>query len=236
MGCWNETCMMTHLPIFYGEPAAVVLIAERPAPGSMVYADGTFAPVSLPILGNYDDYGRLEDIEYDDKALMLLAETPFISMEEHGNKPGKPIDLSGLQTESDWEDTIIGLIEKAGHNGLAIQFKNDLQPVYPAFFRRDFFDRAVSCMSPMLPIGFAKDVSYRVRSMENLRPALRSGRVTETDMHPLAALNEYLDAMRIPWHVTCGSGSQSGIDQDFQTEFYNELHAAAMQMHTRYDD
>lgn len=54
MGCWNETCMLTQLPIHCGEPVYGFL-------GLMIRSE--FIPIPIPIQGNYDDYGGIQDIK-----------------------------------------------------------------------------------------------------------------------------------------------------------------------------
>lgn len=59
MGCWKETCMVTQYPITAGDPVVGFILKESD------YVSGVYRPVSLPIFGNYDDYGNIEDIEED---------------------------------------------------------------------------------------------------------------------------------------------------------------------------
>lgn len=64
MGSWDETCGLTGLPIRAGERVYFQLVAEnwcRSVPPTG--ADGYYCPVLYPLLGVYDDYGRIRDIE-----------------------------------------------------------------------------------------------------------------------------------------------------------------------------
>ena len=64
MGCWNETCMVTHLPIFAGDRVVSMIVARTQEEyGMMCYSDSLFQPVGLPFAGEYDDYGSVENIE-----------------------------------------------------------------------------------------------------------------------------------------------------------------------------
>lgn len=65
MGCWNETCSLTNLPICWGEPTVAILLEQTPHvshQNGIVYPDDIFRPVGLPLCGKYDDYGNLEDV------------------------------------------------------------------------------------------------------------------------------------------------------------------------------
>ena len=64
MGCWNETCLMSNMPIRRGDK--VVLLVLRPQlhryaeEGNQSRPDAFFIPVGFPIVGTYDDYGSID--------------------------------------------------------------------------------------------------------------------------------------------------------------------------------
>jgi hypothetical protein len=58
VGCWVETCMVTGLPINYGAPVVGFLLGMNPR-GMGLPARELGEPLSLPLEGNYDDYGGL---------------------------------------------------------------------------------------------------------------------------------------------------------------------------------
>lgn len=68
MGSYNQTCGLTQLPISSGQKV-VAFILEKTY--EMDHATGTsyptdlWAPFSLPLYGEYDDYGSLEGIDSD---------------------------------------------------------------------------------------------------------------------------------------------------------------------------
>lgn len=66
MGCWNETCSLTNLPICWGEPTVAILLERNPHfshNDGTIYPDDIFRPVGLPLYGKYDDYGNLEEVK-----------------------------------------------------------------------------------------------------------------------------------------------------------------------------
>jgi hypothetical protein len=77
MGCWNETCGLTQMPICGGDPVRMFLIVENAYPrGSrdvcISYGTELWRPFGLPLKGTYDEYGRLENIEEDCMSNFLL--------------------------------------------------------------------------------------------------------------------------------------------------------------------
>lgn len=74
MGCWNESCMLTHLPIYSGERTYAVVLLEHPLYGnSPCYACHNYTPLFI-FEGTYNDYGSLENLsELDVEVLDVLA-------------------------------------------------------------------------------------------------------------------------------------------------------------------
>lgn len=67
MGCFNTTGSISKMPIEYGDKVfAMLVIRDTSVGGSSDFAPGHFiTPITLPIFGIYDDYGKLTDIERD---------------------------------------------------------------------------------------------------------------------------------------------------------------------------
>ena len=72
MGCWNGTCMISHLPIIVGEKIKLVFLHDGfdlddgiLNQSAYVYSGGLLSPALLPLEGEYDDYGNIEDIVED---------------------------------------------------------------------------------------------------------------------------------------------------------------------------
>ena len=63
MGCWNETCYMSNLPIRWGNKVAFFVLAPSSNQRLMetCYPEDNFVPLCFPIIGEYDDYGRIEN-------------------------------------------------------------------------------------------------------------------------------------------------------------------------------
>lgn len=63
MGCWNKTCALSNLPIFYGERTYVFVLEESGSydRGRAVYPNYLYNPILLPFESTYNDYGAGED-------------------------------------------------------------------------------------------------------------------------------------------------------------------------------
>ena len=71
MGSWNETCALSHLPIHAGDQVMWLMLtegryihdSEYGGRTAGFYPDTFWVPRNLPLIGTYDDYGRIEDEE-----------------------------------------------------------------------------------------------------------------------------------------------------------------------------
>ena len=65
MGCFNASCNISGLPIKYGDKCYLILLKENNLSysNSLCYAHDLFRPMALPVLGEYDDYGFISNIQ-----------------------------------------------------------------------------------------------------------------------------------------------------------------------------
>jgi len=84
MGCWNETCGITQMPIEGGDKVRMFLIVECEYGRDDVchsYTTDVWKPFGLPLKGTYDEYGRIENIEEDALSNLLLESLKEIIVE-----------------------------------------------------------------------------------------------------------------------------------------------------------
>ena len=86
MGCWNETCGLTQMPIEGGDPVRLFLLVQDSHPRTkedcmMHYSTDMWRPFGLPLKGTYDEYGRIENIEEDVLSDFLLESLKEIIVE-----------------------------------------------------------------------------------------------------------------------------------------------------------
>ena len=61
MGCWNETCMLSHLPITINDEIKVIILMKRhnePCAENIYFDDG-YTPITFPFDALYDEYGGI---------------------------------------------------------------------------------------------------------------------------------------------------------------------------------
>lgn len=81
MGCFNVVCSVSNLSLNYGTkvaflpllPNAYGKVHQIKPSSSLIYPNCYFNPFSLPIFGEYNDYGSLENIEEDDNTKAIEA-------------------------------------------------------------------------------------------------------------------------------------------------------------------
>lgn len=68
MGCWNATCNISNMPIFAGDKVIFIPLMKvhDGAVFNTCYPTDNFIPLGFPLVGYYNDYGGLEDIEISD--------------------------------------------------------------------------------------------------------------------------------------------------------------------------
>lgn len=111
MGCWNETCGITQMPICGGDKVRMFLIVANDYEGyddCHSYTTDLWRPFGLPLKGTYDEYGRIEDIEEDAMSDLLLESIKEIVVEVP-NRMGEVFK----REELDWP-TVIDFITDEG--------------------------------------------------------------------------------------------------------------------------
>lgn len=132
MGCWNETCMVSNLPILDGDKVVMILLIP-----SHSFIDGTgytnkdlFKPCSMPIFGDYDNYGSVTNItnaNYTLEYLKDLNKRGFLNIEN---------DFTDL--ESLLGNEMIGA--KYSPSGFNPYHKEHKLVISRAFIKREFYD------------------------------------------------------------------------------------------------
>jgi hypothetical protein len=80
MGCWNETCGISQLPILGGDKVKLVVLVGGNSDfilgSGTSYINEIWSPISIPISGEYNEYGSLtEDSIVEDEASAMLFDS-----------------------------------------------------------------------------------------------------------------------------------------------------------------
>lgn len=259
MGCWNETCFLTRLPILEGDPVKLLFIAEAGGGRNTVHPDGFWKPIALPFRGHYDGYGRIEDVRHDDTALGMLRAAELGARDRDAEDPEEkdpvPMDLSGLSGDG-WEKALQEIIEKACRcelEGRVRRFARtgkawaQVMPVMAHEWAWDHITNAV----PVANQGWIGSITFRLSVDGPLRDALlrldpvwgKDGalfnnvpEIRKGDALEIAGLLSGMEHMRIGLCPACGSGSQDIIAEKYQVEFYKQMFLRAAAMAHRYDE
>lgn len=106
MGCWNGTCALSNLPIFYKDPVRVVLLRQQlhaVAAESFCTPDHLWEPLGVPLRGLYDDYGAVTKADTSGLGALFLKEDlqPYVQIVSDEFK-GFVVDREALFA-GDWE-------------------------------------------------------------------------------------------------------------------------------------
>lgn len=81
MGCWRATCGLSNLPIHENDEVVAFLLKEKSLSelrgGQFHAVDDLYIPISAPIIGKYDGYGSIKDIDEKYSDLILKQVRSF---------------------------------------------------------------------------------------------------------------------------------------------------------------
>lgn len=228
MGYWNETCMLTNLPIHDDEPVVAFLIAARPSPEFRTEPDDVYAPVSPPIRGRYDDYGGLEEVESEDAVLRALLpggedESPWLFRTRAGFARPRLTSLStALQLAAS------GQLYVGGETRDPLR-RPARRPARLVMLRREFFDMAVAWGAE----GIRDPRFAAQRALEPLGDAVARGLVPDEELRALGALVAFMRHHRKSFFPTTGAGSQADVEDRDDIRFHRAVLDAAEAMRGR---
>ena len=202
MGCWNETCGLTNLPIFYGEKTCAVIIEElRPYNKSCLSAEN-WCPIGPAIWGNYSGYGYIEDIPDEEEVKNFYRQV----MEKNG---AKFVDKSMNACTFDHLDIFFRYVQEGEiyciHDGTI----HHLQVV---LFSKDAVERAKKNPDLMFYKTMKPEdifCTYGMRS-KLLRTFYNAG----ADLTDVVTIDLALRKLRRNWCPTSGCGSQNSIETE----------------------
>lgn len=229
MGTWNETCMLSHLPILEGEEVGGVLLAQKNNSKRTSYPDEIWQPISPVIMGEYDGYGRVasiqerSDLEVCYRNMGKIGQIKFFA---EGNEI--PTEILTLKS----------LIEYAEHDSLSVQYftptyqrirrvtlvliRSDiLQYVYEA--QSGAFRKFVEFCDQGLPIEDPRSG----RPVHNILKWLHENKICVAD---IKALDSFMLWMRMQWGPTSGAGSQLAVEEEWQSKYYHLVAETADRM------
>lgn len=149
MGCWNETCAVTHLPITMMEPMMVIPLIGSGMSTKVTQHDTVFEPLSFPFRSTYNDYGGIESIDKSDELILKKQLIRHGIMEQH-------------EIEHKWpEKGMVGYINELIYQGFEITGTGE----YPdnvdfMFVREDVYKMLIREMGGRRPYKNKKTIEY----------------------------------------------------------------------------
>jgi hypothetical protein len=126
MGCWNGTCLISNLPIYAGDEV-VFFVLKRKCGAELddvehghCYADALYEPLLYPIVGDYDDYGCIENVRED----FSLIEKYFENIEVDKKEWEKDDDVFRNIERGNYKEHTFALIHKDVYNILVGHLSN----------------------------------------------------------------------------------------------------------------
>lgn len=157
MGCWDETCMLSNLPIGYNDSIVAYLISydnykdQKDFSGTCYTTDKSF-PISLPIKCKYNDYGSIQDYNENDLAIKHL---------EYMFKFKMPHILEMLQDDNLHTESIYG---------------NEMAGVGLIMIHEEIYKTAINEISTIRPITTKKEIqdemNYNLSFLDNQKSHL----------------------------------------------------------------
>lgn len=252
MGCWNETNMLTGVPIPAGERCLAVILLQNHGRNGGCYPCHAYLPI-MAIEGDYNEYGTLENTDpgwdkmikaaFPDLARDAAPEgitTRFIQDANGGGlsvtEPGKDSTATSVRVAFLTSRTV----------DLAVKYYRDTYPKEAGELEKILGSAAGFTRSG----DGTKDYFAWRNIMRDIRPAV-TGQYTSLlanliiqdcfqidpdlyaeSVHMTAMLNEFLDDVREAWHIPSGSGSQRGATPAMA--LLNEFTAGCIQEEMEY--
>ena len=151
MGCWNETCMLTNLPIHRKDEVRVMFLVGNPYKIHRSYPTAYNHVIPFLFEGTYNDYGNIEG--HKETALSGLVVRSLFgfadaeSIESHLEERANP-GFDGIPKDAPY--TLSDLINCAQRHDMTVQVKSFLpnfpttyQPVTAVMMRQDVLDMMI---------------------------------------------------------------------------------------------
>ena len=228
MGSWNETCMLTGLPIMEGQKCSVVFLLESPYGDSRCYASNAYTPVFV-VDGIYDGYGALQGSLALDRYILMMGRAFGIEGDVDRGwfwrlmKDGAVIGAKGITPEAKKELRLrtVFLMDSVR------RFSEDILEPGDRERRLEHVAKLQSC-SGCLTEGsedgswswhdamqdFMHDISATPNgtAREIVESCMRTDPVAMGEAASrLCLLTGMLEDLRMAWHIPSGTGDQEGL-------------------------
>lgn len=211
MGCWNETCGLTNLPIFSGEKTCAVIIEEmRPYNKSCLSAEN-WCPIGPAIWGNYSGYGYIEDIPDEEEVKAFYRQV----MEKNG---AKFVDKSMNACTFNHLD---GFFRDVQEGEIYCIHDGTIHHLQVVLFSKDAVERAKKNPDLMFYKTMKPEDIFCTYGMRS--KLLRTFYDAGADLRDVVTIDLALRKLRRNWCPTSGCGSQNSIETEWLANWYEAV-------------
>lgn len=113
MGCWNGTCNISNMPILEGDKVVLISLMKisNGTTFNTCYPTDNFIPLGFPIIGYYNDYGGLYDIEISDVNKDYFKSLNFYFYNKGKNSDEKYIKVPDYDNFEDFVNNVLCTVE-----------------------------------------------------------------------------------------------------------------------------
>ena len=156
MGCWKQTCSISNLPIAYKDKIVIIplmLISDdiKGLDGLLYDVNDKYCSFCVPVIGSYNDYGGIEEIENEDFILSILNNYKFVIENE------KEEVLETLKPITSVEDFFDIILEK----NLSVEIYKKRYKVNYIICHYDLFVSLIKEVSNRF-VNFKRETTYRI--------------------------------------------------------------------------
>lgn len=137
MGCWNETCGLSNLPICNGDEVVMFVLVKKQNFGRQYYFNDDAIPFILPIEGKYNDYGSIEEVNASDITLNVL-ENAKVFIKTNDSYTQFYFDLEGF-------------LEQLERGTLYIKYGDEYHQLSQIMYHKDLYYTLVNNMKNRIP-------------------------------------------------------------------------------------
>ena len=144
MGCWNETCMLSHLPIFCGDNIkTIILVKKHDKPCSeKVYFDDGYTPIVFPFNAEYNDYGGIENPIISDYTIRQLK---LLELVDHN---GEKYNFASIEQ----------LVDDINDDGVYLKTMFSIGRLECVYIHKKLYDTLISKMAKRIPYEQIKTI------------------------------------------------------------------------------
>lgn len=239
MGCWNETCMVSNLPILGGEECAIAILLEQGTPYLGITPIDKYMPLAI-IHGEYNEYGHLENIDEAEESALLSA-LPALALKQTEIWNYVDCSVSSLTDLLDKIKNGVYVVDTRMHKDLLLRVVF-LKKRMLALAKMDEDDRHV------LNLAFSGDTLDALNGIKELTPFRSVNRLIEpfqlgliradksvakNNAELIFGLNQLLLRLRKTWYIPFGSGSQCELTDEmlaYSSAYIEEIRSLKKQL------